>query len=139
MQQANEMKASFSLCFVHCQMASDSFSKGMMKKVLRHYRTLEWLVQILENSHESTSCKVDVGWIFVWCFWSLVWYNLRWNWNFLIVYCSQKPCDDESGWTIKCWNCAVKLVQIGGYGLWRRHSAYQWECRWDAESIGLLI
>ncbi|KAK4296122.1 hypothetical protein Pmani_031359 [Petrolisthes manimaculis] len=60
MQQANEMKASLSLCFVDFQKAFDSVSRGMMKKVLRHYGIPEWLVKLVEDLHEGTFCKVMV-------------------------------------------------------------------------------
>lgn len=60
MQQANEMKASLSLCFVDFQKAVDSTSKGMMKKILRHYGVPEWLAKLIEAVHEGTFCKIMV-------------------------------------------------------------------------------
>ena len=60
MQQANEMKTSLSLCFVDFQKAFDSVSRGMIKKVLRHYGVPEWLAKLIEDLHEGTFCKVMV-------------------------------------------------------------------------------
>ena len=49
MQQANEMKASFKLCFIDFQSAFDSVSRGMMEKVLRHHGVPELLVKLVED------------------------------------------------------------------------------------------
>ena len=60
MQQANEMKARLSLCFVDFEKAFDSVSRGVMGKVLRHYGVPEWLVKLVINLHEGTFCKVMI-------------------------------------------------------------------------------
>ena len=59
MQQANEMKASLSLCFVDFEKAFDRVSREAMgKDLMRYYGVPEWLVKLVKDLLEGTFCKV---------------------------------------------------------------------------------
>ena len=60
MQQANEMRAPLSLCFVDFEKAFDSISRGTMGKIMRHYGIPEEFVRVIMDMHDGTSCKVMV-------------------------------------------------------------------------------
>ena len=58
MQQANEMKASLSLCFVDFEKAFHSVSREAMGTDLRYYGVPAWVVKLVKELHEGTFCKV---------------------------------------------------------------------------------